>query len=205
MRKLNWLAILLFVPMLALGQAELNRGTVRYEMVGMTAGGADDPSIFTIYFAPGIASTVLSMPSGEEALSVLYNYQENRAYMIFREKRKSLVTPVTLEELSVAGAEFEDYVAENIKSKGKTILGYPCREVRIRLVDGAASSQRVHAWVTDDIHTPCRIANGLESLLGGFPLEITFNMGSGAQGDQVVYKAVDISPAVNADMLKLPE
>ena len=205
MRKLNWFALLLLCPLGVFGQAELNSGTVRYEMVGMTADGAENPSIYTIYFAPGVATTVVALPTGEEALSVLYDYKHNRAYMIFREKKKSLVTPVTLEELSVAGAEFEDYVAENIKSEGKMILGYPCREVRIRLIEGGASSQRVHAWVTDQIHTPCRIANGLESLLGGFPLEMTFIMGDDPDGDKVVYRAVDIKPQVDKAMLKLPE
>jgi hypothetical protein len=192
-------------PFTGVSQTELRRGTVRYEMSGMTAEPDAGPSVFTVFFKPDTVMTIVSLPTGEEALSVLYDYKEFRAYMIFRDKKRALVTPVSIEELAVGGAEIEDFALEDSLTETKVILGHVCRAVHILPKESTGSTQSIKAWVTDDIVTPFRIANGLEDLLGGFPLEIEFTLGVEESHDHISYRAVEIRDSAPDAVFLLPK
>ena len=112
-----------------------------------------------------------------------------------------LATPVTFRDLCITGAD--KAVPGTSDDATREILGYSCRKKTI-LINADGRSEIYEAWVTDRIQTPYRILNGLENLLGGFPLEIEMKQ-SAQTGFYVRYKAVEIRNIVDEKIFKVPE
>ena len=186
---------------IALAQAPLNRGTVRFYLEGTSSDEGDKAAVYTVYFKPDTATAVLGLVSGEEALTVIYDYPARMTYNVFKEEGQAMVIPISMEEVSASTDEIT-YLVSMAYAAPRDILGYPCNYITIEPAE-PGSGLRISAWVTNKIQSPFKVLAGMEKYFPGFPLDCTV-MQTGAM-EKVVYRAYAVEKEAPEVMFVVPE
>ncbi len=181
-------------------QTTLQRGTVRFYLEGAAADKGEKTAVYTVYFKPDTATAVLGLVSGEEALTIIYDFPTRIAYNVFKEAGRASVIPISLEEISASSEELDYKVT--MLDVTRDILGYTCKPVRIQPADPTAGGLRISAWVTTEIDSPFKVLAGMEKYFPGFPLECSVKQAEGTE--EVVYRAFAVEKNAPEALFVIP-
>jgi hypothetical protein len=184
-----------------LAQAPLYRGTVRFYLEGTSSDEGNKAAVYTVYFKPDTATAVLGLVSGEEALTVIYDYPARMTYNVFKEAGQAMVVPIAMEDVSASTDEL-GYKVIMEDAEPRDILGYPCNYITIEPAE-PGGGLRISAWVTDKIQSPFKVPAGMEKYFPGFPLDCTVMQAGGTE--KVVYRAYAVEKEAPEVMFVVPQ